>query len=447
MITYKCCKTKQFIHYVCVKCGSVFHKACVLKCKSNFKFIKENKIVCCEEDSYAPDLNEGNSELLEKTIHELMEDSELKNNYIQKLKYEHQLFLEEAMKREEEQNDLLTIQKNTIQELNMFINKLKKTLSDKTEKPANTIFVQTNPLIKENVSTETESSKLNLNIHSKRNKNSVDNIDPSIIVEGINNNNRAEKINATMTKTAKLAKKKRILLLSDDKNINWQIRELLDLSVYEVLSVKKPGALLHQVMENIEIMTKNYSLDDFVIITGGFNDINLKNTPSFRSICKKLKMCTHTNILFTSIPYIIRDDSKYKHINKHINKYNAKLNDFLTKFNKCTEGLTQYVEVNNKNYINYKLVASSIKNIILNKNTLSKTLTFIKINTRKNSNLRVASEESEILNVPTINELPLSIELNDAVAESVIEVPLTVELSESHFLCPGQPLPPVSQLC
>lgn len=453
MVTYKCCKTKQFLHNVCVKCGSVFHKSCVLKFKSKFKFIKENKIVCCEEDSYASDLNEGNSEFLEKTIHELTEDSELKNNYIQKLKYEHKLFLEEAMKREEEQNDLLTQQKNTIEELNMLINTLKKTISDKTEKQVNTISTQTNPLTRKNVSTMTESSELNLNIHREKNKISTQNIDSPIIMEGINNIKRTNNINTSATKAGKSATKavkldkKKILLLTDEKNINWQIRQLLDLSVYEILSVKKPGALLNQVMENIEILTKDYSLDDFVIITGGFNDIDSKNTPSFRSICEKLKLCTRTNILFTSIPYT-RDFS----INKHINKYNAKLNDFLTKFNKRTEGLVQYVEVNNKKsqYFNYKLVASSIKNILLNKNTLNKTITFINTNTKNNSNLRAVSEKSEILNVPLnieiVNEVPLSIELNDSISESVIEVPLSADFSESHFLCPGQQIPPVLQI-
>ena len=34
------------------------------------------------------------------------------------------------------------------------------------------------------------------------------------------------------------------------------MRKLFDLGVYEIMSVKKPGAILSQVMESIEIITK-----------------------------------------------------------------------------------------------------------------------------------------------------------------------------------------------
>lgn len=198
----------------------------------------------------------------------------------------------------------------------------------------------------------------------------------------------------------------------------------MDRSVYEIITFKKPGALLNQVMENVELITKHFNLEDYVIITGGSNDIDLKKIPSFRGICNKLKLCTHTNILFTSIPYSVSDLSK----NKYIFKYNAKLNDFLNKFNKCTEGRVHYVEINNPNTkpMDSKLVASNIKNI-LNTKCINKTLKFINTS---NENISIPSDRStkpnKFLNLEPVNNLSLSVELNN-----------------SNFLCPGQLMTPI----
>lgn len=217
------------------------------------------------------------------------------------------------------------------------------------------------------------------------------------------------------------------------------MRKLFDLSVYEILSVKKPGAILNQVMENIEIITKDFTLEDFVIISGGSNDIDLKKIPSFRFICNKLKLCTHTNILFTSVPYITNSFQK----NKHTYKYNAKLNDFLIKFNNCTKGLVQYVEVNNPKfkYFNHKLVASSARNIIINIKSMNKTLTFINI-----VNKNINTVQMETINLELVDDLPTSSVLNEPTLESVNYLPLSVELNQSNFLCPGQPKTPFPRL-
>lgn len=70
------------------------------------RFIKDNKIVCCEKDNYInPD--ESERSVLEKTVCELEEDSEMKNKFIDKLKREYKLFVEEAMRNEEELNRLV----------------------------------------------------------------------------------------------------------------------------------------------------------------------------------------------------------------------------------------------------------------------------------------------------------------------------------------------------
>ena len=50
-ICYKCCKTKQFIHYVCVKCSNVYPKSCLPRFRSQVNFIKGNKIICCKSEN------------------------------------------------------------------------------------------------------------------------------------------------------------------------------------------------------------------------------------------------------------------------------------------------------------------------------------------------------------------------------------------------------------
>lgn len=189
-----------------------------------------------------------------------------------------------------------------------------------------------------------------------------------------------------------ILKKKRILLLTDE-DITWQFRNLLDLSLYDVFSVKKPGALLSQIMESMATLTKDFTFEDYVIIMGGKNDIAKYRTPSFRLICNKLKTCTHTNILFTSVPFCHKSDASK---NSHIYKYNVKLNDFLTKFNNYVEGEVTYIEINNeKSKINKFTMASYIINGILKKSP-TKNLKFISV---KNCNI----SDSDSVKIPIID--------------------------------------------
>lgn len=141
--------------------------------------------------------------------------------------------------------------------------------------------------------------------------------------------------------------KHKILILNDDcgRYCSRLLTKYRELDSYEVTSIIKPGALLSQVIENMDNLCRDFTLNDYIIVVAGSNDVNKNRTPSFRFICNKLKLCTHTNILFTSIPY--KKQSMYNSlINKHIYKYNSKLNEFLTKFNNYAEGNFSYLEIN-----------------------------------------------------------------------------------------------------
>lgn len=128
-------------------------------------------------------------------------------------------------------------------------------------------------------------------------------------------------------------------------------------------------------MENVDSLTQNFTLEDFVIIIGGSNDIKNNKTPSFRYICNKLKSCTNTNVLFSSIPF----NKSHSRI-KHVIKYNSKLHDFLHKLNKCTEGRIHYVDMNTGN--GSKLSCNEFSNLLkkcISSNVITKNLIFVKI--------------------------------------------------------------------
>lgn len=153
MTSYKCCHTK-FVHYVCVKCYGIYHKSCLPKFRNKVQLTEENKLICCEDLNTKNDYDEE-KENLEKTVSELVEDGEIKNSYIEKLKTDNNVFLQEALKREDEMNEIIQKQEDTIQELKERINKM-------------TPLVQSNDEIKSTSSTQT---------NIKRTKNSFTSMD------------------------------------------------------------------------------------------------------------------------------------------------------------------------------------------------------------------------------------------------------------------------------
>ena len=153
-VAYKCCKNKPFIHYVCEKCHGIYHKACISKFRKQIRFVKQNIINCCVDDLSFNEPDEKS--ILEKTLSELTEDSEMKNKHIEKLTLNNKLILDEAQKREEELTELLVGHEKTIQELKQIIDELKKTMAKKTKtKTTNSVSTQTTKNINKTVSTST----------------------------------------------------------------------------------------------------------------------------------------------------------------------------------------------------------------------------------------------------------------------------------------------------
>ena len=82
-----------------------------------------------------------------------------------------------------------------------------------------------------------------------------------------------------------------------------------------------------------------FTIQDYVVITAGSKGINIHKS-IFRLICNKLKtVLSHKKYFFTSIPHIMNNQLK----NRHIFEYNAKLNIFSSEFITLVPAVTSYV--------------------------------------------------------------------------------------------------------
>ena len=191
----------------------------------------------------------------------------------------------------------------------------------------------------------------------------------------------------------------RVLLLCDEYGyrLSKWLRDRVNLQ-----AIVKPGGFYKNILEDIINLTKGFTLNDFVVIMGGSNDFSFNNNyPLFRDINSKLKHCTHTNIIVTSVPF----QQSYE-INNHINNFNTKLKDYSLKLNKYGQGCISWCEFENyKDKNNFKKLLQILLSSVNNCNGLyknSKNLIFVPIvsnevlNCEINSNL-VSSNNDNFL--------------------------------------------------
>lgn len=382
VISFKCCKSKHFIHYICVKCSSVFHKSCLPRLRKQISFLKENKIICCkdENESYFSDLDKDNS-LLEKTVADLQEDSEIKNNYIQRLKRENKLFMEEAIKMEDEMSQTIQKQETIVRELEAQIRVLRKNSSANNRIAKN----ESTQINLKKITNDKSTSVVNIlgNVSGVGNLNlnrtaETSKINSKIISNNDKSNSLIEMNNSIPTLKEPVAQNhKKLLILGDDlgRNINKLTRQRLGNSTHQIESIIKPGASYMQVIHNVEVLTRTYSTQDHIIILAGSNDFSRDNRyPRFRDISDAIKKCSTLNIILATVP--LTNDFK---LNRFINKFNNKLSDFVTKLNNYISGSITLLKVNRRltNRVSKHDICDEIIKLI-NMKTLPKNITFIK---------------------------------------------------------------------
>ena len=165
-------------------------------------------------------------------------------------------------------NDLIKKLEKIIEDLRKHIEYPYKNINDKVVVKSTSIGTQTKILIKKNISTliymytYKDSEKLIQNTQTKstidKNQEFVDET-KSLTIQGGNKNININTEDAkNKYQLDKNLNKKRVLLLVDD-DITWHFRSLINLCSYDVFSVKKAGALLSQVLENMDTLTKDFT--------------------------------------------------------------------------------------------------------------------------------------------------------------------------------------------
>lgn len=184
--------------------------------------------------------------------------------------------------------------------------------------------------------------------------------------------NTRQKVDSSLTHDKACGSiKSRVLILGDKycRNLHSTLKRLLGSNVdnYSITSILKPGAPLHNIIDNIESLVKNFTFRDHIILIGGSEDFLINKTPSLKILLNKLKACVHTNVMILSIPF----QKRQTYLNVKINKFNIKLCEFINKFSRYTEGKVLYIDINsmygekytNRNISKHILSALTVKTI------------------------------------------------------------------------------------
>lgn len=443
-ITYKCCRNKELQNYCCVSCNNIFHKSCIER--KNVIIIESHKIYCskkCEEKNAESEISslkltidQLNLEIMErdnyiktqKQASQIFEDDviEIENHYNiqiknqqEKIKVLEDKLLENNNKKIEDDIAACLNCENIMKDCKDFKIKLKKldALNNGLQKKLEIHEINNNKLkdkIKQlkNAQSQGDKNTKNTENQNKANDNVVQtathlkindeitHIDTDIIVvednaettqDNVHTHQECQKapinvnLNNMKNNETHTGSSRKMLLLCDEhgQDLGRQLLKYFNKSLLMVQSIVKPGASFSGVIEDIESLTKNFTLLDYVVIIAGSNDFLNRTYPLFRIINQKIKQCTHTNIIFTTVPF-----NGNKKLNHFIYKFNIRLSEYVFKLNKYSEGNIQLIDLNNtKGYKkNNSVVLQNIEEIFLEQKKANNNKNLLFINTRKADN-------------------------------------------------------------
>lgn len=369
MTNFECCKGKIFpnSYYICTDCFKVYHKSCVLKNKSKYTFSTGFKIKCCENtETYSSQSLLLEKNMLEETIQELTESSQVHENYWRKIKTDYDKFLEEATEREQELNDLLRKQSDQIIKYSAEIKKLQDLISELTHKTCNTQSTQTNSYNHSKNRKQDKEIATQTDIHQD--------FDDVILKHKRSRNNG--NINQDLEPLETSAyQQSNILLVAGYHGKNLVSFIISHMSRCTVTSIIKPHANNKELIDSAISNSKYFSKSDVVVLWP-----NNMNTTYFHDLNSRLK---HTNFIILSSPYRYDNPEKNEktfHDNLALNKMvhlaagNLKqvinVNAILRKSNYCPAGY----RINNigKKYI-AKYVVQRIMDMKLCRKTCNRT--------------------------------------------------------------------------
>lgn len=137
------------------------------------------------------------------------------------------------------------------------------------------------------------------------------------------------------------SRKKKLLFLADShgrycaEKLNSELGQ-----DYEVLTIFKPNAKINQVLEGVDKLTEDFTVDDVVVIQGGSNDVHCFSSSTGNDIsagtAKALSLSKKTKVIINSIPG--RCDSQ--EMNHVVNRMNDVFQQTINQVtDKCSENI------------------------------------------------------------------------------------------------------------
>lgn len=379
---FKCCKTKNFNNFCCKVCFGIFHDSCISR-RKGVVFVEGHLILCSKECMERLTKNEEVNKLSVRKLNSGKEIYEKKDEALEELKKKYEDDLKSLNKYTEElslDNDnkdfYIKSLLKTIQDFEIQTNEHKQSITlrfDSQKKLINNLNKERNEILKVNevmkvnledslsqvrifeerlkefneirkdmlqtIKTLTEDNKVYASeVFKLKNKLAITRTDAIEDTCSNSNNSSINKVtnvdpNKTNSKAEGISRRK-IMILSDEygRYLDSFIKNKCNSVTTE--TIIKPGALFQNVIEDIVSLTRNYTLNDYVLIVAGTNDFKKMKYPFFKDIQSKIRYCTGTNIIFTSIPsvYCLR---KYQ---TFVQKFNDKLSEYAFRLNQIAEG-------------------------------------------------------------------------------------------------------------
>lgn len=414
---FKCCKSKIFNNFCCKVCYGIFHDSCIARRKGVVSL--EGHVIICSrecaekhstnnsEANIPSNLNLNNSEKcvngrtlkehecdlenLNKYIEELSIESDEKDIYIKSLlkivenfqmqideltgsinfKFENQRSLITDLNKEN--NEILTVNellKSNLEDSLMQVRNFEERLSEFHKVKED--MIQTIKMLTED--NGIYASEL-FHLKNKLTSEVTDCVNnpfykASDVLEEKHTKVDPGKINALVGNG-----RRKMLILSDEygRHLDSLIKKC-GISSLQTETIIKPGALFRNVVEDIANLTKHYTINDYVLIIAGTNDFKQRKYPIFKEIQSRIRYCTSTNIIFTSVPSI----HCLKEHHESLKKYNRKLSEYASRLNRITEGTMSFVEFcTSKGRLLKNILASNILMEIGNPRKHLKNLKFI----------------------------------------------------------------------
>lgn len=349
-MTYQCCKTKPLTCYVCINCHRMVHKSCLNRSKSKYRILNDHRIECCQGQKEDVDVEKS---ILEDTLRELTEESQLKTGHIEKLKQDHNNFLEEALRNEEELNVTINNQQIYIDKLLKELSALKEKL-DEMNKPSNTELALTEISTQTWTSTRTTGIQtINTEFDMDPNKEYLTDSQSTEDAENILHVYSRKPSPRVPEGTIANSKTKPKMILIAGKhgtNCGKYLNNICG-DKYSVSCTTKPHANITEIFETFTIEQKHLHQNDVVIIW--FNEVSTLDGLHTLYKCLKQKICC--KLLFLSLPYVYQRNSE--HINHSLYGINLNLMDLCSQTSKINR--VNYLECNEilqKNHFKGKLL-------------------------------------------------------------------------------------------